>query len=45
MTHDFISPKKEDLELTIKILEDILNTVYDLDYKSTIMYNIFKKIT
>ena len=45
VTHDFISPKKEDLELTIKILEDILNTVYDLDYKSTIMYNIFKKIT
>ncbi|ACZ09444.1 Uncharacterised protein [Sebaldella termitidis] len=44
-THDFISPKKEDLELTIKILEDILNTVYDLDYKSTIMYNKFKKIT
>ena len=45
VTHDFISPKKEDLELTIKILEDILNTVYDLDYKSMIMYNIFKKIT
>ncbi|WP_435308835.1 DUF4145 domain-containing protein [Sebaldella termitidis] len=44
-THDFISPKKEDLELTIKILEDILNTVYDLDYKSTIMYNKFKKTT
>ena len=40
-THEFIYPSKEDLELTIKILEDVLNTIYDLDYKSTLMYNKF----
>ena len=42
-THEFTYPSKEDLELTISIIEDILNTVYDLDYKSSLMYNKFDK--
>ena len=44
-THEFIYPDKKDLELTISIIEDILNMVYDLDYKSSLIFNKFQKKT
>lgn len=37
--HELIEPSKEDIELAIYIIEDILNIVYDLDYRSRLMYD------
>jgi hypothetical protein len=37
--HELETPTKEDLELALTILEDILNVVYDLDYRSQVLYH------
>lgn len=39
--HELFRPEKVDLEAAIYVIEDILNIVYDLDYRSKILYDKF----
>lgn len=36
--HELTAPKRDDLELAILVTEDILNIIYELDYKSALLY-------
>jgi hypothetical protein len=35
--HELEVPQEDDIHLAISVIEDILNIVYDLDYKSTML--------
>jgi hypothetical protein len=41
--HRLEKPSKKDLILAISVVEDILNIVYELDYKTTLIYKKFSK--
>jgi hypothetical protein len=36
--HELKEPDKQDLALAIEVVEDILNVVYELDYKSARLF-------
>jgi hypothetical protein len=37
--HELETPSKDDLELALTVVEDIFNIVYDLNYKSQLLYD------
>jgi len=41
--HELIIPDKKDLQMAIFVIEDILNIVYDLDYKSKLIFDKFNR--
>lgn len=41
--HELVQPKLEDLKIAILVIEDILNIVYDLDYRSKLVFDKFNK--
>lgn len=41
--HELVHPELEDLKIAILVLEDILNIVYDLDYRSKLVFERFNK--
>ncbi|HYP29612.1 MAG TPA: DUF4145 domain-containing protein [Blastocatellia bacterium] len=38
--HELEAPSKYDLELALTVIEDILNVVYDLDYRTQMLYEM-----
>ncbi|MFT3893312.1 MAG: DUF4145 domain-containing protein [Anaerolineales bacterium] len=40
--HELETPNKADLELALTVIEDILNVVYDLDYRAGLLHKRFK---
>jgi len=41
--HELNPPKKTDLSLAIDVIEDLMNFIYELDYKTTLLNKIKKK--
>ncbi|WP_339279460.1 DUF4145 domain-containing protein [Paenibacillus sp. FSL W8-1187] len=41
--HELTQPELEDLKLAILVIEDVLNLVYDLDYRSKLIFDKYNK--